>query len=68
MKNEKLKGIVHRITLATSDQYDSKERLLCLKESFETLSEMDSLSQDEISEIINKIQPILMSKYDKGED
>ncbi|MCK4344310.1 MAG: hypothetical protein KAX05_03420 [Bacteroidales bacterium] len=67
MKNKKLRGLVHRITLATSDQYNTKERLLCLKETFESLSEMDSLSQEEISEIINKIQPILLNKYEKDD-
>ena len=67
MKNKKFKGIIHRITLATSDQYSTKERLLCLKETFESLSEMDSLSQEEISEIINQIQPILYNKYNKDD-
>ncbi len=67
MKNKKLQGIVNRITHATSENYSPKERLQCLKESFDSLSEMNVLSQEEISEIIDNIQPKLFDKW-KNDD
>lgn len=64
MENKKFRACYHNLTMATSEDYSLKERLLCLKECFETLAEEDILNQKEVSEIILKVHSILTPHFD----
>lgn len=60
MANLNLRKCYHRLTLCTSDQYDQKERLLCLKECIEELeNNVNFLTKNEVTEIIKSVQLIL---------
>uniref|UniRef100_UPI00321725AC hypothetical protein n=1 Tax=uncultured Draconibacterium sp. TaxID=1573823 RepID=UPI00321725AC len=66
MKKADIKGTYHRLTLATSEDYSSKERLLCLKECFEELSINENfLTTKEVSEIIEFVQEKMTKHLDE---
>lgn len=66
MEKADLRGLYHRLTFVTSDQYPQKERLGCLKECFEELAkEPEFLSIEEVSEIIDFVHTVLTRHADE---
>jgi hypothetical protein len=60
MNKANIKGMYHRLTLATSDEYPQQERLLSLKECFDELAKDEHfLSKEEVSEIVDFVQSVL---------